>query len=178
VYPGSSPGGCSNFDPVVQRTGRSFPKAVIAVRIRVGSPVLRRVRDSPNGKRRYCKHRCLTNIVFTVRKMRFKIPYWPLLVGPILSFGIGFTLNAIVIAANHGSMPVLVPGGCEPGMISEIHSCMTRTSHLKFLADWILVRGIGIASPGDFLELLFDATFMPALYMWMALVIRKFNDTS
>jgi hypothetical protein len=104
------------------------------------------------------------------------IPYWPLLTGPALFFGIGFAMNAIVMAANHGQMPVLWPGGCPQDGVSEdvfpIHACMSAATHLKFLADWIVIRGLGVTSPGDFFEWLSDATLMPALYMWLALVIR------
>jgi len=104
-----------------------------------------------------------------------KIPYSYLLLGPTAMFALGFLSNAVVIAANQGSMPVLVPGGCTPGMISEIHSCMVHSTHLKFLADWILVRGLGIASPGDFLEWGAYASFWPALTTWVGFIIKDFS---
>lgn len=110
--------------------------------------------------------------------MKFpKIPYWPLIVGPALSFGFGFLLNALVMAANHAQMPVLMPGG-DCSLIGEgdfIHSCMSAGTHLKFLADWIVINHMGIASPGDFLEWLSDATMVPGLFAWIVLVIRDHN---
>lgn len=105
--------------------------------------------------------------------MKSYIPYWYLLLGPSLAFVLGFVLNAIVMAANHGQMPVLIPGGCHvEDMDDLIHSCMTHASHLKFLADWIVVRHLGVASPGDFLEWFFDATYQAGLAAWAALMIR------
>jgi hypothetical protein len=96
--------------------------------------------------------------------MKLKIPYWQFLLGPSLAFGLGFLFNALVRAANHGQMPVLWPGGCPPGTMGDdiIHSCMVAPTRLKFLADWIITHS-GVASPGDFLEWLFEATFWPGL---------------
>lgn len=103
-----------------------------------------------------------------------KIPYWPLLIGPSLLFAFGFALNAFVMGINHGSMPVLWPGGCTPDVMigDTIHSCMTPFTHLKFLCDWIVVRGVGIASPGDFLELAYELIVIPSLVVWATLMIR------
>lgn len=108
---------------------------------------------------------------------KIKIPYWPLIAGPWLLFGLGFISNAIVMAVNNGQMPVQFPGGCPEGGFGEdiIHSCMTHATHLKFLADWVVIRGVGIASPGDFLEWLCEATYLPALYAWFALVVKERN---
>lgn len=105
--------------------------------------------------------------------MRFKIPYWPLLVVPSLAFGIGFCLNAIVMSANNGQMPVLFPGGCPADGLGDdfIHTCMTQATHIKFLADWVVIRHLGIASPGDFFEWFHEATFWPSLTAWVALVV-------
>lgn len=86
-------------------------------------------------------------------------------------------MNAIVMAANGGQMPVLMPGG-NCNMIEEsdwIHSCMTSATHLKFLADWIVMHH-AVASPGDFLIWLSDATLWPGLIIWSALMILKVND--
>ena len=109
--------------------------------------------------------------------MKLRIPYAALLLGPSLLFAIGFALNAFVMAANHGQMPVLWPGG---GCIIDpdkdlLHSCMTAGTHLKFLADWIVIRGLGIASPGDFGEWACDAALWPAITAWVALVIKDRN---
>ncbi len=97
-----------------------------------------------------------------------KIPNWQFLVIPSLAFAIGFLSNALVMAANHGQMPVLCPGGLnivDPDDL--IHVAMTAQTHLKFLADWIVIRGIGIASPGDFGEWFFDATAIPGFAVWV-----------
>ena len=104
-----------------------------------------------------------------------KIPYWPLLLGPGLLFGLGFLSNAIVMAVNHGQMPVLWPGGCTPETMEGdlIHSCMTHATHLKFLADWVVIRGFGIASPGDFCEWAYEYIAMPAHLIWALLMIEK-----
>lgn len=106
-----------------------------------------------------------------------KIPYASLLLGPLALFAIGFTMNALVMAANHGQMPVLVPGGCGPDTMEGdvIHSCMVAGTHLKFLADWIVIRHLGVASPGDFLEWACDGAFWPSLVMWVGFIIRDHN---
>jgi hypothetical protein len=108
-----------------------------------------------------------------------KIPYWYLLLGPSLAFAVGFLSNALVMAANHGQMPVIVPGGhmeiFDPDDL--IHCAMTAQTHLKFLADWIVIRDTGIASPGDFGEWLWEATFIPGLAAWFALLIKDHNQT-
>ena len=108
-----------------------------------------------------------------------KIPYWPLLAGPAVSFGVGFLLNAIVKAANLGKMPVLMPGGVCSSLDfagDDIHSCMTSATHLKFLADWVSVGTIAIASPGDFLILLGSYTVYAALLTWAVLMIKDCNS--
>ena len=106
-----------------------------------------------------------------------KIPYWYLLVGPTLMYGLGFGLNALVMAANHAQMPVLMPGGdasiLDPNDL--LHCAMTAHTHLKFLADWIVIKGIGIASPGDFLLWSYDITFLPALVAWVTCIIKDKN---
>lgn len=112
--------------------------------------------------------------------MKFpKIPYWPLLIGPWLSFGVGFTLNALVMAANKGQMPVILPGGdasiLDPSDL--IHCAMTSTTHLKFLADWIVINGLGIASPGDFFEWAYEFTWFPALIAWITLVLKDYSES-
>jgi hypothetical protein len=104
-----------------------------------------------------------------------KIPNWQFLVIPAAAFAIGFLSNAIVMAANHGQMPVLLPGGMTIDSDDLIHSAMTAQTHLKFLADWIVIRGLGIASPGDFGEWLFDATFIPAFAIWVWARIQEHN---
>ena len=114
-----------------------------------------------------------------------KIPYWPLLLGPALMFALGFTLNAIVCGLNGSSMPVQVPAGvlaqtggaCLIDPQDWIHHCMTAQSHLKILADWIAINGLGIASPGDFLEWGGEAAMVPAFFMWLACVLRDYQKS-
>jgi hypothetical protein len=92
---------------------------------------------------------------------------YALIFGPALMFAFGFILNAIVMSANGGQMPVLMPGGCPVDGMDEvfpIHVCMTATSHLKFLADWIVINHFGIASPGDFFLWGGESAFWPALF--------------
>jgi hypothetical protein len=97
---------------------------------------------------------------------------------------LGFTLNALVMAFNGGQMPVLWPGGCDAmraiqdmvtslgGSSDPLHSCMTHATHLKFLADWIILKS-GVASPGDFLEWAYDYTHIPSVAIWVALTIKE-----
>ena len=107
-----------------------------------------------------------------------KIPYAYLLVGPTLLYALGFFLNKIVIAANGGIMPVLI-NGCSAERFSErdfIHACMTHTTHLKFLSDWIITNhGTAVYSPGDYLLSLYDYVFVLALILWAALMIKDYN---
>lgn len=102
----------------------------------------------------------------------------------MILFAIGFASNAIVMAANGGMMPVLTAGGCTPEAIAlyaeeeetegmQTHSCMTKASRLKFMADWIVIRHLGIASPGDFFEWAFNLTFKPGLLIWCLLMIIR-----
>lgn len=106
-----------------------------------------------------------------------RIPYWYLLLGPTLLGALGFLLNASVMAANHGQMPVLIPGGCgmDVTVADALHSCMTATTHLKFLADWLVIKDMGVASPGDFLEWADDAALVPCLAAWIALIFKELN---
>ena len=113
-----------------------------------------------------------------------KIPYWPLLVVPTLAFGVGFAMNALVMAVNGGTMPVLFPETLQGAITNNwlvehgdvVHSVMTSATHLKILADWVVINHFGIASPGDFLEWFSDATQTPAFLVWAALVIKDYND--
>lgn len=108
-----------------------------------------------------------------------RIPYWPLLVGPQLLFAFGFLLNAFVMGINHGQMPVLWPGGvCDSSNFihDTMHSCMNQSTHLKFLADWIVIKGLGVASPGDFFEWAFESIVGPCYFAWVALIIKNHNE--
>jgi hypothetical protein len=109
-----------------------------------------------------------------------KIPYLWLLVSPYLLFAFGFALNALVCAVNGSSMPVQVPAadmanGCPIDPSDWIHHCMTAQSHLKFLADVIAVRGLGIASVGDFFEWGGETSMVPAFFMWLGALYAKYD---
>lgn len=111
-----------------------------------------------------------------------------LFAGPSISFTTGFAMNAVVIAANGGQMPVRWPGGCQaeeyqrwklekPMEGLAIHNCMLPTSKLKFLGDWIVIRHQGVASPGDFLEWGGDAAQVPCMWMgFMYLLYELFRE--
>jgi hypothetical protein len=84
-------------------------------------------------------------------------------------------MNTLVVAANHGQMPVL-SSQCTPDMFDDtIHGCMNAASHLKFLADWIVVPGVGVASPGDFFIWAYQGTVVPAIAAWFVLVVKDHN---
>lgn len=110
-----------------------------------------------------------------------KIPYWPFLLGPWLAFGIGFALNALVMAVNHGQMPVLT-FDCDVNLArwvesgDYLHSCMVSTTHLKALADYIVIPGVGTASPGDFFEWASEWLGAWCLPVWIALVLKNHNE--
>lgn len=112
--------------------------------------------------------------------MRIKIPYWPLLLGPSLAVGLGMLMNAVVIAANHHTMPVLVTS-CEQSSVGwamsgdNVHACMDQLSRFKFLADWFYIPGLGTASPGDFFEWASELAWYPSLAIWASLMIRDRN---
>jgi hypothetical protein len=108
-----------------------------------------------------------------------KIPYLYLLAGPVGMFVIGCALNSLVMVVNKNQMPVLIPGWHSELMNPDDleHVAMTASTHLKFLADWILI-GRGIASLGDFFIWAYDATFIPALAAWAALVLRDKKEVS
>lgn len=89
--------------------------------------------------------------------------------------GLGFALNFIVMGVNQGQMPVLWPSSV-PWDSDGIHSVMTSASHLKFLADWLVIRGLGIASIGDLLEWTYGLTVIPALAAWVALVLKDYQE--
>jgi hypothetical protein len=100
-----------------------------------------------------------------------KIPAWTLLVLPTLVFALGFTCNEVAVAANGGAMPALIYG-CTQDLINEtppiIHTCFHAGVHLKFLCDWILLRGDGYYSPGDFGIMFGTHTFYPGIIAWFA----------
>ncbi|MFI4941498.1 MAG: DUF5317 family protein [Burkholderiales bacterium] len=98
-----------------------------------------------------------------------------LLWAPWASFAVGFLMNALVMAANRGQMPVLVPGG-DCGMLIApqdlIHTCMTASTRLKWLADWIVVNNVGVLSPGDLFMTAQEVFVLPCVLIWATLQIR------
>jgi uncharacterized protein DUF5317 len=101
-----------------------------------------------------------------------KLPYWYLLVVPFLSPFLGVAINALVMAANHSQMPVNMPPGMEIDPSDWVHTAMTAQTHLKFLCDWIVLRGVGIASPADLLIWLGEYTQVPAFFVWLTLIAK------
>ena len=110
-------------------------------------------------------------------KIRLRIPYWYLLLGPTLCYFIGFLMNAFVMVINKNQMPVLFPGWIPYGLEDDIvHAPMTHATHLRFLADWIFVKHVGIASPGDFFEWVYDQTYATCMILWIAFVIKDHTE--
>jgi len=134
-------------------------------------------------------------------KILQKLPYWYLLVVPILLFCLGVASNQAVLIANHGKFPVMLNAiqyerhcslqGLEPDdialmpadacakggqMIDPAHSVMGPNSNLKLLSD-IFPIGRNIYSLGDGLLYLGDWLLSFTPYMWLALVIRKLYAT-
>jgi hypothetical protein len=104
-----------------------------------------------------------------------KIPYWPLLLGPYMLYALGYAMNALVCAVNHAAMPVLpgyIPAPAIGADSDTIHVAMTVHTHLKFLADWVVINGLGMGSPGDFLEWSLGYTQIPAAVAWVTLMLK------
>ncbi len=68
--------------------------------------------------------------------------------------GIGTFLNGLVIALNHGMMPVKLPIGAEP-IFDRGHMLLTHTTQLGFLADIFVIEipklSTRVMSVGDFI---------------------------
>ena len=109
--------------------------------------------------------------------MKIEIPRLYLLAIPLMMYGIGALANFAVMAHNGGQMPVLFPGGCMPDQFADdpIHSCMTAATHWKFLADWIVINHLGVASPGDLLLWGSDLIQYPAAVAWLTLLLKDIN---
>jgi hypothetical protein len=103
-----------------------------------------------------------------------KIPYFTLLFGPTISLYTGLALNKLCIAANGGTMPYLTPSCVLDS--DHLHVCMTGLSHLKILADWIVLPA-GTFSIGDMLIDLGTGTAAYAWIIWAVLMIKHYNDT-
>ncbi len=112
-----------------------------------------------------------------------RVPYWPFIVIPPLVFGIGFAMNLLAMTVNGGQMPVLISGGCVANEFRGdwIHRCMTPATHLKFLCDWIIIKSVGTASPGDLLEWFYQVTGTYGIVSWFVLTVndlQKVKSTS
>jgi hypothetical protein len=111
--------------------------------------------------------------------MKIKIPRWYLLALPVGMYALGALANFAVMARNNGQMPVLYPGGCLTNVFESdpIHVCWSTAAHLKFLADWIVINNLGVASPGDLLIWAFQYTGYPAFVAWLTLLLKDINPT-
>ena len=100
---------------------------------------------------------------------------------PYLVGFLGALMNQLVLATNGGKFPVMGMDDSFPA--DRVHVLMTSASHLRWLADWIvLAQGTVIASPGDLL--LMAAIWMieasPVLWLLFALYLvyqRNQNGT-
>jgi Family of unknown function (DUF5317) len=104
-----------------------------------------------------------------------KLPAWTLILLPTLILYIGVSLNKVVMAVNHGKMPVMLEP-CDEKMFAEeepfvTHRCMTRDTHLNFLGDWIVLRNVGIESLGDVLMDVGALGLSPCFWIWIGFVL-------
>jgi hypothetical protein len=106
--------------------------------------------------------------------LKIKIPYWPLLIGPLFLYYLGAFFNVGVIALNHGQMPVLLPAMPDTGF-DERHQLMTAATHLKFFCDWINL-GDGVASIGDLLLWASNSIATTCAVLWATMMIKDFNE--
>jgi Family of unknown function (DUF5317) len=104
------------------------------------------------------------------------------LVIPYSMFYLGAGLNLLVIACNHGTMPVVVPWGflkdnigwSIPGfMMDSVHQVYNAADiHLAFLCDWIYVPFLSaVVSPGDCFLWLGDWLQAPGVIAFLALAL-------
>lgn len=111
--------------------------------------------------------------------MKLRIPYWYLLIVPMACYVVGFILNTVTVAVNHGLMPVLT-SYCQEYQNywaqtgDSIHACMAPSSHLKFFSDWIRFSG-RTASIGDLFIWVYSDLGLSSLYIWIALIIKDNN---
>lgn len=119
-------------------------------------------------------------------KLIKRVPYWYLLVVPYVSLYFGIACNQLALVVNGNQMPVYFPASMQNDVCSDptylaqngdlIHSCMTHSTHLKFLCDWIVLGNptpTYIMSPGDIFIFLYELAVPLCFYIWMILVINK-----
>jgi|SRR5271167_1565474 len=101
---------------------------------------------------------------------------WVLLL-PFILYGFGAFLNVLVVSANHGMMPVVVPSSFAalnaPGMImDDVHIVYDpANARLTPLIDWIEVPHFGSYSPGDMFIYLGDWMTVPFIGGWFGLMV-------
>ena len=98
-----------------------------------------------------------------------------ILLAPPLLWVVGAGMNAIVMGVNNGQMPVLWPGGCERMPVDGLHVCMTAQTHLRVIADWIVMHN-GVASPGDMILYLSDMIWYPTIAAWALLMNERLRN--
>lgn len=99
-------------------------------------------------------------------KAAFTFLGWPILLFPIFLAMLGGWMNEYAIWHNGLQMPVLMPG-CTPDLMDKIHQCMSATTKHNWMSD-ILISNRGVASLGDYLQDLSEATRTLFLYFWLA----------
>ena len=109
-------------------------------------------------------------------------PHWWFILAPTAIYYLGFAMNVLCITANQGAMPVHFPHAfwnavatndlhiSAGTLVDGVHRVMQPSDHLKWLADWIQIRGVGTASPGDMAVWLGENTRLPGLAAYLALV--------
>ena len=109
------------------------------------------------------------------------LPYWYLLLGPWMFYWLGAVSNIVVVTANHQRMPVrYLDDECPEGLMKDpdmLHTCFTKDTHLKVLADWLRVPGrnpdsISFTSIGDLLLTVGEQSWLAGLAAWVALILR------
>jgi Family of unknown function (DUF5317) len=116
--------------------------------------------------------------------MKITFPYWYYLFLPTALYYFGWGLNILATTVNRGTMPVhfsqqywdmwaLAGASIKGGdLVDDVHSVMKHSDHLKFLADWIQIRGIGTASIGDFFIYLGSTLQLPGLAAYIACIFE------
>jgi hypothetical protein len=94
---------------------------------------------------------------------------------PVLLMFLGAASNQLVLIANHGTFPVMVPATSGMSeMLDDVHCVMTEKTHLNLLADVFNFK-IAIESVGDLLIDLGEFLWLFAPYLWAYVVIGKLS---